>query len=719
MRKWLTAIITALGLSLCGSSNAITLFEEAFQDGNADGWKVIGKGTAQLTQYKGNYALRLTDKKIAITALPIKDYRDVEVRLQMAADSLEKFDKCYGEVSTDAGKNWHQVVSVGNGQDDGISLHSGSYLLKQPTDGLWIRFRAAGKGNSDFCWGDNVTVTGQPKTAVTQTLQKQLPADWLHSGSGFLQPVAMSSFAVPKTAKPAQHIFRGILSVQPTAKQSFIEGIKDTYGFLQSPNSRHRQLPSVDIQLIQHGGVLIPETRGAIVSDHPNWEWVFQPGKVWQQAGDGDYSRAALPFALQERNANCIHNGVLSFLFKSDGSVSNAAYQISSETCAYFQANLWGMLQASYQPKKIKLNQKIIADYQKSQTQRLPVKSIAELANDYPNANPKNFGSQEEINPADMTLYGFVIDGTHYVSGCNTRHGRYPYCDALVLPSYSTAKSLFAGLALMNLEHQYPGFSQLPINKYVPECDGKQWQGVTFEHALDMATGNYDTIVADVDEAAQHTIDGLFIPEHHKDKINYSCNHYQRKSAPGESWVYHTSDTYILGTAMNAALRERQGENSDIHRDILWQQLWQSLGLSPLSTSTLRTYDKNAQPFTGWGLMFSRGDIAKLASTLNAQETALPVDTSMLSAALQQNPVDRGLPARSPQFRYNNGFWGHDIAPYLNCKEPVWVPFMSGYGGIIVALFPNGSNYYYVSDGGVHRWKKAIQEAHNIQPFCQ
>ncbi len=36
-------------------------------------------------------------------------------------------------------------------------------------------------------------------------------------------------------------------------------------------------------------------------------------------AEDGGYSRASLPFTLEERNANCMHNGVLTFLFKSDG----------------------------------------------------------------------------------------------------------------------------------------------------------------------------------------------------------------------------------------------------------------------------------------------------------------------------------------------------------------------------------------------------------------
>ena len=59
------------------------------------------------------------------------------------------------------------------------------------------------------------------------------------------------------------------------------------------------------------------------------------------------------PFALVEINANCVHNGVLGFLYRADGRISKAAYQVSSETCAYFKADLWGLLIASYTPHPV------------------------------------------------------------------------------------------------------------------------------------------------------------------------------------------------------------------------------------------------------------------------------------------------------------------------------------------------------------------------------
>jgi hypothetical protein len=44
---------------------------------------------------------------------------------------------------------------------------------------------------------------------------------------------------------------------------------------------------------------------------------------------------------------------------------------------------------------------------------------------------------------------------------------------------------------------------------------------------------------------------------------------------------------------------------------------------------------------------------------------------------------------------------------------------MSGYGGIVVALLPNGMTNNYVSDGAVFRWAAAAAEANRMKSFCQ
>jgi len=136
-----------------------------------------------------------------------------------------------------------------------------------------------------------------------------------------------------------------------------------------------------------------------------------------------------------------------------------------------------------------------------------------------------------------------------------------------------------------------------------------------------------------------------------------------------------------------------------------------------------RTRDGVAQPFSGYGVTLQRDDIAKLANFINVDHGAVAgqqlVDPKMLRAALQQDPSDRGLPASADEYRYHNGFWAWNAQHVLGCKSETWIPFMSGYGGIAVALMPNGFSYYYFSDGGVWAWARAARETDRIKPFCE
>ena len=121
-----------------------------------------------------------------------------------------------------------------------------------------------------------------------------------------------------------------------------------------------------------------------------------------------------------------------------------------------------------------------------------------------------------------------------------------------------------------------------------------------------------------------------------------------------------------------------------------------------------------AQPFTGYGLTLHRDDIAKIADFINVDHGAVRgqqlIDPAMLRAALQQNPRDRGLEASGEDYRYHFGFWAWNAQHVLGCKKETWIPFMSGYGGIAVALMPNGMVYYYFSDSGAWAWSHAARK---------
>jgi len=476
-------------------------------------------------------------------------------------------------------------------------------------------------------------------------------------------------------------------------------------------------------EFVQQGDELVPVRRGVIPSTHGWWELILEPGRVWNEPGDRGYTRASIPFALQEKNANCTHNGVLMFLFRADGKVSKAAMQVASETCQYLQLDMWGLLEARYRPGKVTGGDAALAAHASEVRARMPVRTLAQLHTDHPEIG---IGSLAIGAAAGRTVYGLVVGGVNYLSACATRSGEYPYCDEIDLPSYSLAKSAFAAAALMRLEKMRPGAASERISAQVPECDTPAWKDVTFAHALDMATGNFDSTGFEADENAAKT-SGLFLPLDHASKIRFACGAYPHKAAPGTQWAYRTSDTYVLGTAMAGFLRSLPGRRGDdLYSDLVVAQLYAPLGLSATTRVTRRTYDKVAQPFTGWGLTFQPGDLARLGQFFGSGHGAIDgqqvLDPRMLDQALQRDPDSPGLAVTGfPNLRYHYGFWARNLRVELGCAHDTWVPFMSGFGGISVVLFPNGVVYYNVADDGQlasFDWAPVTPAVRKLKDFC-
>ncbi len=123
--------------------------------------------------------------------------------------------------------------------------------------------------------------------------------------------------------------------------------------------------------------------RGLIIADHPKWNIILEPGRVWQEAGDGGLSRASFPFALVVKGGNSCFDGTMTFLFDEKG-VSKVWYQVTQETTSYTRANLWGLLDALYHPGPVQDAERIRADFAAELAARMPTKPIQALAEDYP-----------------------------------------------------------------------------------------------------------------------------------------------------------------------------------------------------------------------------------------------------------------------------------------------------------------------------------------------
>ncbi|MGI9201273.1 MAG: hypothetical protein ACR2QL_09450 [Woeseiaceae bacterium] len=548
---------------------------------------------------------------------------------------------------------------------------------------------------------------------------RKLSFDALIAGEPVTTPVAYSEFARPDSAAGASNQFRGRLQLATENQENSFELQLDSLGIATANRPDINELPNFDFEFVQDGNYLVPITVGPVVNDHGWWEFVLSTGEAWDEADDQGWSRAAIPFALKELREDCMHNGAMTFLFRDDGSVSSVAFQLVNQTCSYMKFEMSGLLAARYIPGPVAGEKSLLAAERNYRASRIPIRAIDQIGNFYPGAAAASFGSTEEIDPTNMSTYGLLIDGVHYASDCRTPYGAYPYCNEMAVPSYSTAKSVVGGLGLMLLENDYPGAAGEFIAGLVPEC-GEDWKDVTIEHALDMTTGHFESPDMHGDENA--AILGRFFAEDHAGKIDVACNTFPRKAEPGTHLSYHTWDTYLAGTAMNYFLRSQQGGDADFFDDLVVAKLWQPLNLSRMAANTRRSYDEMQQPYTGFGLTLLRDDVVKLARFIGVRDGRIDdeplLDRNLFDALKQRNPEDRGMVAELETIRYNNGFRSFDVASYLECEEPAWVVVLSGFGGIIVAIMPNDTVYYYFSDGGIHRYLNAVRESHRIRPMC-
>jgi len=541
-----------------------------------------------------------------------------------------------------------------------------------------------------------------------------LTADALLNGFEFDGPVDESALTPPVDATPAQYSFEGRLELLGEKDGGQMQRLRGELG------PEYSYLPEFDFEFVQDARYLIPVQRGNIIADHPVWNIILEPGRVWQEDGDNGFSRASLPFALTVKGGNATFNGTLTFLF-DDQRVSKVWYQITQETTSYSRANLWGLLDAAYHPGAVTGSENIRAAFASELAARMPVKSIETLAEDYPGVDVSSFG--RGVTREHMTWYGVVVNGVNYIGGCQTRFGVYPYCESMRATSYSTAKSAFVSVAMMRLAQKYDAdMADLFIKDYVPEYAESfgDWERVTLNNTLDMAAGNYDSAGYMVDDESDKM--GIFFgaqPYSERIKAAFSAPH---RADPGTRWVYRTSDTFILTRAMQNYLQAKEGSDADIYQFVV-DEVYRPLGLGPGVFTTMRTADNNwqGQAEGGYGQWWIPDDIARIgtfliqdAGKINGE---LILQPDLLAASLQQNPNDRGVQIDG-QRMYNNSFWANHYTTANGFKCEFWVPQMLGVSGNVVALFPNGIIYYYFSDNQEFTWDAALRESNKITPLC-
>jgi hypothetical protein len=589
-------------------------------------------------------------------------------------------------------------------------------------------------------------LTGKGDVSRTMLTRKQLFAGIVPS-----TPVDdTAGFAIPANAAEPTEVFEGTLALKDLEKSGNFTKFSDIFRIIPEGDSTWKHLPAFNYQFVQSGSYLIPVVQGLTITGSLSWNYILGPGRVWREDGDRGYMRVSFPFALVQRNQNCVHNGEMTFLFSNTKSPksSNVYYQITQETCYPMKFNMWGVASATYTPGAVSGAPTLKENHAAEISHRMPTKPIDALVTDFPNAglNPSAFLGAYK-HPEDITTYGLVINGVNYTAGCRTRFGTYTFCGDMRLPSYSIAKSVFAGVALMRIGELYgTGVYNQLIKSFIPETSiGGNWDATTFNNASDMATGNYNLDAYEADEDSP-TMDKFLVDESYGAKLADAFAFKQNYAPPGTKWIYQSSATFVLTQAMNIYLKQQKGKGADIF-DLVCGDVYKPLHVSAGGLTTIRTGNSTTGSPSGYyGLFFNKDDIAKIGNFLNNSggviDRAQVLEPTRLKEALFRAPnaADVGVPILGTSFasalgppqlgsnkpptpntrRYAHGFWGKYVTtsefPQYSCN--FWVSLMAGYGGNIVALLPNGATFYIFSDGREFPWVDSVREIAKLAPMC-
>ncbi len=478
-------------------------------------------------------------------------------------------------------------------------------------------------------------------------------------------------------------------------------------------------LPVMKFRVVSVDGAVVPFPRSLQITTHPLFDYIVSPGRSWSEVGK-DW--ASVPFTLIHRLVNCTHNGLLQFSYTDTG-ISDATLQVRQETCHFYKFNATAEPSVTYALDPVPNRDQIRADYEREISNRLPVKPLSEFTSTY-EVDADQF-LQGLPTDDDLTVAGIYYEGVHYRSDCRTRSDPYPYCDHMLHTSFSTSKSVYPPIVLMHLaqNHDTEVFSAL-LKDYVAETEDSpgDWEDVTFDHVVDMASGNFnnDSPLLDLGPG------NFYGPTDSATKLADALS-WDNGAEAGTTFVYQTADTYILVAGLDRYLEFNDTGFSDSFEYVV-EKVYRPLGISPEVLFSRRANDdaqvNTGRALGGFGLWWDTDSIVKLSKFMLIDNGAIDgeqlLHPGFLAATVQRDSQDRGIDTRVAGQRYNNGMWAipaHIYVPAIGDCE-AWVPSMSGLSGIRIFLMPNGLIFYYFNDAFQFPSIAAIDAANQVSPLC-
>lgn len=517
----------------------------------------------------------------------------------------------------------------------------------------------------------------------------------------------MSFFAEPEWAGPARTDFSGRISVSE-AEMAF-----------PLPRPHHpgeNLLPAFSVDLMTHDGHLLPRDRNRIDTSQngmSGWDVFIGAGRVWQEEGDQDWSRASFPINLTDRLVGSVRNCVGTFLY-TETEITNLYVQCSQET-ADIQDNQIGDIRVSasaeYVPEMFSDADDIIRRHAQRQAALIPVRPLAEIDT---SGKISEYFSRVRATSAPTSTGAVYLEDTLYLHPPQTRHGLYPYPDEMRHGVYSVSKSLTGALAMFYFAERYGDevFEAL-IADYVPQLSNlPEWQEVTFGDTLDMATG----------ARGGDALDLLFIPlmmaDNKTDAINNIAVFGDDRPRPGRKFNYATANYFVLSYALQNYVAEREGPRIP-YWDLVQADVLDRIGAG--SIDIMRTRDarpEDRRPVLGYGTRTTLDEAAKIARLIADEgeyDGQQLLNRTSIRRALGRSDW-RGFKTQNRPDRYRHSFWARRFR-VSSCR--VEVPYMEGFGTNHVFILPSGSVILRFMDEFDWDLKSIVRAVDRVDPMCE
>ena len=517
----------------------------------------------------------------------------------------------------------------------------------------------------------------------------------------------MSFFAEPEWAQEAEHSFSGSIA---------LDKARMMYPKEREAYTGEDEFPPMTIEFISHGGDLIPVRRDRIIVRQESdvyWDIILGAGRVWQEVHDAGWSRASFPLSLTDRYIGQIRNCVATFVYDSVV-MSNVYLQCSQETADLSDnqvGDIRAMLPASYEPAVIANAEELVQQHTRAESARLATEPLSSIDTDGEIAAYFD----KALTTHAATSQGAILQANIlYVHPPNTRHGPYPYPDEMRHGVYSVTTSMAGALALLYFAERYDtDIFDARITDYVPAlANHPAWQGVTFSHALNMATGTEGS------ESTEHLLNILILANSAEESIMNIATLGNYPEVPGEQFNYASTNIFVLSYALQNYVQAKESEQV-LYWDLVHENVLKPIGADHFTVlHTLESDGSEGIPYLAFGATPTLDEAAKIA-LLFANE-GVHDGRQLLNKAVAQEAIGNtdwdGYATNDLGISYRHSFRATTLNPARGCQ--VDVSFMLGDGANHVLFLPKNIIVLRFMDEYDFQIDVLVRSVHEQLPLC-